>query len=162
MKWWGSKPQSVTAQYLDSITYCYVSYLSLPDIIIPSIATTRVHPLTWASPVSKPASPSATRGHSPTWASLVSVPACRLPTMLSLSLPVRFPTACPYPHRYYSSLYLPLSLPGWPEVVSISPLGATTHPSCDPLPSTLSTLHTPQIRDVAPPTAPRLPIIYGN
>ena len=72
MRWWGSKPQSMTAQSLDSDAYCYVSYLALPTILIPAIATTRVHPPTWASPVSDPESPSATRVHSPTRASLVS------------------------------------------------------------------------------------------
>ena len=133
MRWWCSKTQSVTAQLLDSIAYCYVSYLYLPDILIPAISTTQVHPPTWESPVSVPESPSATRGHSPTWDSLISVPACRLPTLSSLSLPVPVPTACPSPHQSSSSLYLTASLPGWTEVVFPSPLGVTTPPSCVPL-----------------------------
>ena len=41
----------------------------------------------------------------------------------------------------------------------LSPLGATTPPSCAPLIRTLSPLHTPQIRDVVPPTTPRLPAV---
>ena len=36
------------------------------------------------------------------------------------------------------------------------PLGATTLSSSDPLLHTLSPLHIPQIRDLVPPTAPRL------
>ena len=78
----------MTVQTLDSIAYCYVSSLALPAVLISAIATTQVHPPTWASPVSAPASPSATRGHSPIWASLFFAPACQLPTPSSLSLPV--------------------------------------------------------------------------
>ena len=47
-----SKPQSVNVLTLDSVTYFYVSSLSLPAILVPAIAITRVHPPTWASPVS--------------------------------------------------------------------------------------------------------------
>ena len=54
MRWWGSKPQSVTAKSLDYVADCYVYYLALPAIIIPAIATTRVHPPTWASPRLRP------------------------------------------------------------------------------------------------------------
>ena len=64
MRWWGSKPQSVTAQYLDSVAYFFLSYPALPAILFPKKATTRFHPPTWASPVSDPESLSATRGHS--------------------------------------------------------------------------------------------------
>ena len=73
MRWWISKPQSVTVRTLDSVAYCYVSSLALPDFLIPAIATTQVHPTTWASPVYFPVSTTATRGHSPTWESLISV-----------------------------------------------------------------------------------------
>ena len=47
---WGGfyKPQSVTVQTLDSVTYCYVYYLALPDFLISSIATTQVYPPNWA------------------------------------------------------------------------------------------------------------------
>ena len=43
MMWRSSKPQSVTDRALHSFAYCYVSFLALPAIIIPAIATTRVH-----------------------------------------------------------------------------------------------------------------------
>ena len=59
-------------------------------------------------------------------------------------------------------ILLPLttvSLSGWPEFVSLSPLGATTPPSCALILPTLSPFQTPQIRDVAPPTVPWLPDI---
>ena len=79
MRWWSSKPQSVTARTLDYVIYCYVSSLALPTIIIPAVATKQVHPPTWTSPVSDLASLCATRGHLPTWVFLVSVPACQLP-----------------------------------------------------------------------------------
>ena len=39
---------------------------NLPAFQITVIATTRVHPPTWTSPVSVPASPNATQGHFPT------------------------------------------------------------------------------------------------
>ena len=88
MMWWSYNPQLVTARTLDSIAYLYIYYLALPDILILAVATTQVHPPTWASPVSDPGSPSTTRGHSPTWASLVSVPSFRIPT--PSSPPFRF------------------------------------------------------------------------
>ena len=47
---------------------------------------------------------------------------------------------------------------GGPNCFS-SPLGATTPSSSAPLFCTLSPLHTPQIRDVTPPTAPGLPAV---
>ena len=59
------KPQSVTVRTLDSVAYCYISSLALLSILITAIATTRVHPPAWASPVSDPASPSATLGNLP-------------------------------------------------------------------------------------------------
>ena len=148
----------MTAQSLDSVDYCYVPYLALPTTLISAISATQVHPPTWASPISDLASPSATRFHSPTWASLVSVTACRLTTPSSLSLPFPVPTACPSPHQS-ASPDLPASLSGLPEVVSLSPLGVTTPPSFSLLLRTLSPLHTPQIRDVAPPPSPRLPAV---
>ena len=77
---WFFKPQSVTVRSLDSVDYCYVYSLSLPDLLIPSIYTTQVHLPTWAFHVSVPEYLTSTQGHSPTWASLVSVPAYRLPT----------------------------------------------------------------------------------
>ena len=98
MRLWGSKPDSVTIQSLYYASYCYVSYLAIPDILIPAIANTQVNPPTWASPVSDPASLSATQSYFPTWESIVSVTALRLPTPSSLSLPVLVPNACPYPH----------------------------------------------------------------
>ena len=53
----------MTSQSLDSLSYCYVIYLSLPATLIYDIATTRVRPPTWAPPVSDPESASDTRGH---------------------------------------------------------------------------------------------------
>ena len=125
----------------------YVFSLDLPSILIYATATTQFYPPTWASPVSATLSLSTTLVHSPTWASIVSIPACRLPTLSYFSLPVPVPTTCPSPHRYYSSLYLPVSLPGCPEVVFMLPLDTTTHPYCTPLHRNLSPLDTPKIRD---------------
>ena len=88
----------MTVQTLDSVAYCYVYSLVLPDFPIPATATTQVHPPTWASPVSVPASPTATRGHFPTWLSLVSVPAYQLPTQTSSPSRLR-------------SYYMPISPP---------------------------------------------------
>ena len=70
-----SKPQSVTVRTLDSVAYFYLYSLALPDILIPAIATTQVHPPVQESPVSIPASLTATLGHLPTWALLVSISA---------------------------------------------------------------------------------------
>ena len=44
----------MTSKSLDSAAYCYVLYLALPATIISTIATTRVHPSTWASPIFQP------------------------------------------------------------------------------------------------------------
>ena len=76
-----SKPHSVTVITLVSVDYCYVYYLSLPDLLIPAISTTKVHPPNWKSPVYVPESSTSTQGHPPTWALLVSVPEYRLPTL---------------------------------------------------------------------------------
>ena len=43
MRWWSYKPLSVTAQYLDSVTYFYVLHISVPTTLISAIANTRVH-----------------------------------------------------------------------------------------------------------------------
>ena len=80
----------MTAKSLDSFTYFYVPYLALHAIIIFAIATARVHPLTWASTVSDPVSPSDTQGHSPTWVSIVSIPSCQLTNPSSLYFRFRF------------------------------------------------------------------------
>ena len=81
---------------------------------------------------------------------------CRFPSPTSLSPAV--PTDFPYPHQSSSS-YPSESLPGLPEVVSLMNLG-TTKPPFFVLPlCTLYSLHTPQIRNVAPPTEPRLPAV---
>ena len=87
-KIWGifSKPQSGIVQFLNSVSCCYWSYLSIPAILILDIATTQIHPLTWASPVYALETQFATWVHSPACASLLSVPSCWLPTMSSLSL----------------------------------------------------------------------------
>ena len=99
--------------FQDSVSYCLIPILCrlllcilsfLSTILILSIATTRFHLPTWASPVSDPEYLSATWGHFPTWASLVSVPACRLSTFSSLSLPVPVPIAWPSPNQSSSSL----------------------------------------------------------
>ena len=147
----------MTVQTLDSVAYCYVYYLALPYFLIPTIATTQVHPPTWASPVSVSASPTSTLGHSPTWASLVSVPAYQLTTQTSS------------PFRLWS-YYMPISPLLLLLLAShessrvtrscfLSPLGATTPSSSAPLLHTLSPLHIPEIRDVAPPTAPGFPAV---
>ena len=41
-----SKYQSVMVRTLDSVAYCYIYYLDLPDFLIPAISTTQVHPPT--------------------------------------------------------------------------------------------------------------------
>ena len=66
------------------------------------------------------------------------------------------PTACPSPHRssLASRKFSRVAQSFFP-----SPLGATTPSSFAPLLFTLSPLYTHKIRDVAPPTAPRLPAV---
>ena len=149
------KPQSVTVQNLDSISYCYVYSLSLTAFLIPPIATTHVHPPTWASSVSVPEYLTATRGHLPTWVFLVSAPAYRLPTQTSF--PFWLQSYC---ITISPPLLLLLLASSKSSRVALSyfpsTLGATTHSSSVPLLHTLSPLHLSQIRDVAPPTAPRL------
>ena len=76
----------MTVQTLDSIAYCYVYYLALPDFLIPAISTTQVHLPIWASPVSVPESPTTTQGNFPPWELLVSIPAYQLPTQTSSPL----------------------------------------------------------------------------
>ena len=44
MRWWDSKPQSVTDKLLYYVTYCYVIHPTLPATLVPTVATTRVHP----------------------------------------------------------------------------------------------------------------------
>ena len=56
----------MTVLTLNDVACCYVYSLSLTDFLIPAIATTQVHPPTWAFPFSVPASPTATRDHLPT------------------------------------------------------------------------------------------------
>ena len=143
LRWLGSKPQSVTSQYLDSVDYCYVLYSALPATLVPTLATIRVHPPTWESPVSNPASPPATLVHSPTWSSLVSVPAFRLPNP---------PFFSPLVPTLWRSLHRSSS-----EVVYLLPIDSTKPPSWYLPLRTLFSLHTPQIVDVAPPTVPRMP-----
>ena len=128
-----------------------------PDTLIPTVDNTRVHPPTWESPVSDPASLPATRVHLPTWASPVSVPACRIHNLPSPSPPV--PTAW-HSLLHSSSSYPPARfLTGWSEFISLSPLGATKPPSCTLHICNLFPLHTLQIVGVAPPTMPQLPTV---
>ena len=148
----------MTVRTLNSVAYCYVYSLALPYFLIPAISTTHVHPPTLVCSVSVPASLNATRGHLPTWASLVSVPAYRLPTHNSSPFQLR-------------SYYMPISPPllllllayGESSRVAqsffLSTLGVTIPYSSTPLLHTMSPLHIPQIRDVAPRTAPQLPAV---
>ena len=153
-----SNPRPVTVWTLDSVTYCCVYSLSLPDFLISAISTTQVHPPTWESPVSVPSSTTATQGHLPTWASLVSIPAYQLPTQ----------TSSPFWLRSY---YIPISPPlfllllaSW-ESSRVDRSCFSVASCCHhafllcPLLCALSPLHTPQMRDVAPPTVPQLSIV---
>ena len=159
MRWWSSKTQSVTVINIYSVAYCYVSYLALPDFLIPSITTTQVHPPTWAPPVSIPAYLTSTQGHLPSWASLVSVPAYRRPTLTSYTfwlwsycIPISAPIlllllASRESARVARSCF---SVASWHHHAFIL---------CPPPLRTLSPLHTPQIRDESPPAAPRFPAV---
>ena len=121
---WGSfsKPHSVTVQTLESVAYCYVSSLALLAILIPAIATTQVHP--------------------PTWASLVSVPEFRLPTPSSLSLPVpvllraHLPTNTPPPCSF------PRVCKGGPELFFRCLLAPPRLPPSPPTSHPVSLAHT--------------------
>ena len=61
-------------------------YPTSPDTLVPSISTTRGHPLTRAPPVSVPASLPTAWGHSPTRASPISVLALQLTLCITTSL----------------------------------------------------------------------------
>ena len=96
-------------------------------------------------------------GNFPTWVSLISVPEYWLPTQTSS------PFWLPYYYMSISLLILLLLLASheYDRVAQsffLLPLGATTPSSSMPLLCTLSPVHLPQIRDVVPLTASRLPV----
>ena len=85
-----------------------------------------------------------------------SIPATHpdfLPIPVVVLLYAHVPTNPPPPFSF------PANLIGLHEVVFLSPLGATMTFFFAPLLQNLSPLHIPQIRDIAPPSAPRLSIV---
>ena len=117
---------------------CRLLLCTLP---CPSCYSNLHHSYHTSSSASWASSPSATQGHSLTLASLVSVPACGLPNPPSFL-------------RFLLCDILPTAPPP-----SLMPLGATKPPSCSIPLRTLFSLRTPQIKEVVPPTEPRLPAV---
>ena len=158
-------PNYEVVEFQASVSYCLTHRLCRlllcifpsPDIFPnPDISTTQVTPPTWASPISVPVSPTATRGNFPTGASLVYVPAYQPTT----------PSSSPFWLRYYYTpiypliLLLLLSSREYSRVVrSCFSVASWRHQAfiLRPPPLYPVSLYKPEIRDVAPPTAPQLP-----